>query len=156
MRECDGTNRRRNGGNLHDGGVLHVSRDCASDSPEWMDMLGQQSDERGAYGGSEREHGGILHVGGDKRRISRCYRVLREWVLILSKHLKSELDKLALSIAQTANAGEINLSSRLDAFKALTAYHIGLTKVGKKSGEDDKPKGESFHEYRKSIETSGD
>ncbi len=69
--------------------------------------------------------------------------------------LKAQLDKLALSIASTANGENVTLPDRLDAFKALTAYHLGLTKIGKKTGEDDKPKGETFDGYRKSIEAGG-
>ena len=73
----------------------------------------------------------------------------------MTETLKDQLDKLALSIASTANADGVNLPDRLDAFKALTAYHLGLTKVGKKSGEEDKPKGETFDGYREQIEASG-
>ena len=69
--------------------------------------------------------------------------------------LKQELDKLALSIASSVNTGEANLPDRLDAFKALTAYHLGLTKLGKKSGEGDKQKGEGFDGFRKQVEASG-
>ena len=73
-----------------------------------------------------------------------------------SNPLKEQLDALALSIASTANAEGVNLPDRLDAFKALTTYHLGLTKIGKKSGEEDKPKGESFDAFRKQVEASGD
>lgn len=67
--------------------------------------------------------------------------------------LKAELDKLALSIASTMNEPGTPLQDRLDAFKVLTAYHLGLTKLGKKSGEDSN--GETFDAFRKSVEASG-
>ena len=69
--------------------------------------------------------------------------------------LKQQLNALALSIASLASSETVSFPDRLDAFKALTAYHLGLTKIGKKSGEDDNKHGESFDAFRKSVETSG-
>lgn len=73
-----------------------------------------------------------------------------------SDPFKAELDKLALNIASVASDPTVVFPDRLDAFKALTAYYLGLNK-SKKSGEDINPKhGESFDAFRKSVETSGD
>lgn len=72
-----------------------------------------------------------------------------------SDPLKQQLDALALSIASIAAADTVSFPDRLDAFKALTAYHLGLTKVGKKSGEDKENQGENFDAFRKSIEAGG-
>ncbi len=70
--------------------------------------------------------------------------------------IKIKLDALALAIADEAK-NEPNFGNKLDAFKALTAYHLGIVKIAKKkSGEDDPTeKGETFDGYRKSIEASG-
>lgn len=40
--------------------------------------------------------------------------------------LKDELDKIALSLAAAIQVEECPLDAKLDAFKALTAYHLGL------------------------------
>jgi hypothetical protein len=69
--------------------------------------------------------------------------------------LKIALDELALSIASHVKSDTVLFADRLDAFKALTAYHLGLTKVGKKSGEPSK-EGENFDAFRKQVETSGE
>ena len=71
--------------------------------------------------------------------------------------IKTQLDTLALSIAQQASTpGVLNFADKLDAFKALTAYHLGVAKVKKKNGEDDKPeKGETFDDFRKQVEAGG-
>jgi hypothetical protein len=41
-------------------------------------------------------------------------------------NLKDELDKIALSLASAIQQEECPLDAKLDAFKALTAYHLGL------------------------------
>lgn len=75
--------------------------------------------------------------------------------------IKTQLDKLALSIVQSAlNPVEgqqpLLFPDKLDAFKALTTYHLGTLKAKKKSGEDDNPeKGETFDDFRNSVETGG-
>lgn len=40
--------------------------------------------------------------------------------------LKDELDKIALSLAAAIQTEECPLDAKLDAFKALTSYHLGL------------------------------
>ena len=79
-----------------------------------------------------------------------------------SEDIKDKLDALAMDIAETAMAVNpdrpLLFGEKLDAFKALTAYHLGVAKVNKKkSGEDDKPEqGENFDGFRKSVEASGE
>ena len=75
----------------------------------------------------------------------------------LEDPLKTQLDALALSIASTVNSEGVPLQDRLDAFKALTAYQLGFTKLGKKTGKtDEPPRGETFDGYRNAVEASGD
>lgn len=73
------------------------------------------------------------------------------------EQIKKKLDELALSLATHATLETTIFVDKLDAFKALTAYHLGVSKVNKKkSGEDNNPeKGETFDGFRKSVETSG-
>lgn len=72
--------------------------------------------------------------------------------------IKKELDKLALDLASKAASDTTIFAEKLDAFKALTTYYLGISKANKKkNGEssDKQPKGETFNGYRQSVETSG-
>ena len=74
----------------------------------------------------------------------------------MTKTLKEALDDLALSIASHVASDKVIFADRLDAFKALTAYQLGLTKVGgKKPGESNKD-GENFDAFRKQVEAGGE
>lgn len=69
--------------------------------------------------------------------------------------IKKQLDLLANRIATDALETKSSIE-RLDAFKMLTNYYIGTTKMDTKNkpkeGEDD---GETFDGFRQSVETSG-
>ena len=69
--------------------------------------------------------------------------------------IKSQLDKLAKKIAEDALSTQSSIE-RLDAFKLLTNYYIGTTKMDtKKKSEGDEDGGENFDGFRKSVETGG-
>ncbi len=74
----------------------------------------------------------------------------------MTDDLKTQLDALALEIAKQVSNTEKPLlfDEKLDAFKALTSYHLGNAKMNnsKKSGEGDKQPGETFDDIRKSAE----
>ena len=63
--------------------------------------------------------------------------------------LKNELDKIALEIAKEIQSAETALDVKLDGFKVLSAYHLGLMKKGEQKQDDDgKPK---FADLRNKI-----
>ncbi len=68
-----------------------------------------------------------------------------------SDPLANSLDLLAKKIAEDALIAPSS-KDRLDAFKALTTYHLGLTKVRAENQADDDSKG-SFDDFRKQVET---
>jgi hypothetical protein len=47
------------------------------------------------------------------------------------------LASLAKSILDEASGASVGLDLRLDAFKAVTAYYVGVKKVGGKANDDD-------------------
>ena len=54
--------------------------------------------------------------------------------------LKADIDKLAralLADALNAKGGGLLPKERVEVFKAASAWHLGVTKTGKKSDEDD-------------------
>ncbi len=67
-----------------------------------------------------------------------------------SNNLREELDKIALAITKDIQMAECPLDIRLDAFKVLSSYHLGLMKKGDKTTEPDdgRPK---FNDLRKRI-----
>lgn len=67
--------------------------------------------------------------------------------------IKSQLDKLAKKIADDALQTQSSIE-RLDAFKLLTNYYIGTTKMDSKK-KSDGDEGETFDGFRKSVETGG-
>jgi len=68
----------------------------------------------------------------------------------MANNLREELDKIALEIAEGIQNDECPLDVRLDAFKVLSAYHLGLMKKGadKPKDEGDRP---TFGDLRKKI-----
>lgn len=68
--------------------------------------------------------------------------------------LREELDKIALSITQDIQKDDCPLDIRLDAFKVLTAYHLGLMKKGDKTGAEDTGR-PTFSDLRKKVEAVG-
>lgn len=67
--------------------------------------------------------------------------------------LKKELDKIALSLASAIQQEECPLDAKLDAFKALTAYHLGLLRKNASQPADDPAKsfGSIVEKIRKAV-----
>jgi hypothetical protein len=65
--------------------------------------------------------------------------------------LKKELDKIALSLAAAIQREECPLDAQLDAFKALTAYHLGLLRknASQPADKDTKSFGDIVQQIRK-------
>jgi len=74
--------------------------------------------------------------------------------------LAKELAALALKIAKDANSSSddgtplMNDEARLDAFKALTTYHVNVTKINAKIPEEDEdaPNFSNFQQRLKAVE----
>lgn len=66
--------------------------------------------------------------------------------------LRSELDKIALEIATNIQTGELGLDIKLDAFKVLSAYHLGLMKKGDKGPSTEETGRPTFMDLRKRVE----
>ena len=66
--------------------------------------------------------------------------------------LRSELDKIALEIATNIQTGECPLDIKLDAFKVLSAYHLGLMKKGDKGPSSEESGRPTFTDLRKRVE----
>ncbi len=67
--------------------------------------------------------------------------------------LKDELDKIALSLAAAIQTDECPIDAKLDAFKALTAYHLGLLR--KNAGQPVTDDTKSFTNIVERIRKSG-
>lgn len=65
--------------------------------------------------------------------------------------LATELAKLALKIAEDANHVETATEDRLDAFKALTTYHVNVTKINAKIDPDEDENASNFNNYRNRL-----
>jgi len=68
-----------------------------------------------------------------------------------ARTLESDLDKLAKKIASDVLKPDVAFSDRLDAFKALSNYHIAERKVAQKSPPPDDDMGSSLDAIRKRI-----
>lgn len=66
--------------------------------------------------------------------------------------LRSELDKIALEIATNIQLVDCPLDVRLDAFKVLSAYHLGLMKKGDKGPSPEETGRPTFMDLRKRVE----
>jgi len=55
-------------------------------------------------------------------------------------NLKDELDRIALDIARKVQGEDCPFDARLDAFKVLSAYHLGLLKKGGQQPTDSQTK----------------
>jgi hypothetical protein len=53
-----------------------------------------------------------------------------------TESIETKLAKLATKIADEALADDVLLETRLDSFKALTAYHVGVSRVKSKDPTD--------------------
>ena len=65
--------------------------------------------------------------------------------------LGMSLDALAVSLIEKAQAEDTPFDQRLDAFKAISAYWLGRTKIGAKQQDDE---GGSFDDFAKRIKTA--
>lgn len=65
--------------------------------------------------------------------------------------LKKELDKIALGLAAKVQEEDCPFEAQLDAFKVLTAYHLGLLRknAGQPADKDTKSFGDIVREIRK-------
>ena len=54
--------------------------------------------------------------------------------------LKSELDKLAVSLLKDVSDAREAIETKIDVFKAICAYHLGTQRVSKGKSEDDEGK----------------
>ncbi len=66
--------------------------------------------------------------------------------------LRSELDKIALEIATSIQTDVTALDIKLDAFKVLSAYHLGLMKKGDKGPSPEESGRPTFMDLRKRVE----
>lgn len=64
------------------------------------------------------------------------------------------LEDLARDILASAAQTETPLEDKLEAFKLVTAYHLGVMKALKKT-DDDEPEGGSFDKVRRELRTVG-
>lgn len=64
-----------------------------------------------------------------------------------------KLAQLAGKLADGALRDDVTLDTRLDAFKALTTYFVGISKVKAKNLDDDDD-GENFGSFRDRISSS--
>ncbi len=69
-----------------------------------------------------------------------------------NKDLRGELDKIALEIATNIQSGDTSLDIKLDAFKVLSAYHLGLIKKGDKGPSTEETGRPTFMDLRKRVE----
>ncbi len=69
-----------------------------------------------------------------------------------NKDLRSELDKIALEIADRIQNDECGLDIKLDAFKVLSAFHLGLMKKGDKGPSTEETGRPTFMDLRKRVE----
>lgn len=70
------------------------------------------------------------------------------------KSIGKLLEELARDILGAAARAETALEDKLEAFKLVTAYHLGVIKATKKA-DDDEPEGGSFDKVRRELRTVG-
>jgi hypothetical protein len=71
-----------------------------------------------------------------------------------AKPIGKLLEVLARDILAAASRPETALEDKLEAFKLVTAYHLGVIKALKKA-DDDEPEGGSFDKVRRELRTVG-
>ncbi len=69
-----------------------------------------------------------------------------------NKELRTELDQIALDIAEDIQVEGTSLDIKLDAFKVLSAYHLGLMKKGDKGPSSEETGRPTFMDLRKRVE----
>ncbi len=60
--------------------------------------------------------------------------------------LKKELDALALSLLETAREAGASADSRIDTFKAVSAYYLGTQRANKGRDDEDTERRGSFRD----------
>lgn len=55
----------------------------------------------------------------------------------MSEKFDDQLSHLAQTIADAASGPDVPLSDRIDAFKALTSYYVGTSKLNKRPDDDE-------------------
>ncbi len=70
----------------------------------------------------------------------------------VNKELRTELDQIALEIAEHIQEQDVTLDIKLDAFKVLSAYHLGLMKKGDKGPSTEETGRPTFMDLRKRVE----
>lgn len=75
---------------------------------------------------------------------------------MIRKPLAKQLDELAAEILENARGEGIPLVDKLEAFKIVSAYHIGVMRAakGREAEEDDRRP--SFEKLRKGLRAVGD
>lgn len=75
------------------------------------------------------------------------------------RNLTQELDKFALSLAQAMQKEDVPFAQKMDAFRALTAYHSSSAKTKKLTGDDDaddgQPSRSDFSDLKRQIRVVG-
>lgn len=72
---------------------------------------------------------------------------------MIRKPLAKQLEELAVEILENARGEGIPLADKLEAFKIVSGYHIGLARAAKGREADDA--GPSFQELRKGLRAVG-
>ena len=67
----------------------------------------------------------------------------------------AQLDSLAKSIAKDAQSDKLSFTDRLDAFKVLTTYYVGITRAKAKTPDED-PSGSTFDNFRNKLAETDD
>jgi hypothetical protein len=63
----------------------------------------------------------------------------------------SKLAGLADKIADEASANGVGLAERIDAFKVLTAYYVGITRINAKPGDPEEDEGQNFGAFQRRL-----
>lgn len=74
---------------------------------------------------------------------------------MIRKPLAKQLDELAAEILENARGKGVPLADKLEAFKIVSVYHIGIVRAakGREAEETDRP---SFEKLRKGLRAVGD
>ena len=66
------------------------------------------------------------------------------------------LSQLAESLLDACNKGEVGFDQRLDAFKAVTSYYVGVAKIKAKTDDDDNSGVPNFERFTRDIQAASD
>lgn len=65
--------------------------------------------------------------------------------------LADKLETLATKLADSALSDNTLAHDRMEIFKLLTTYHLGVSKVSKPKDPNDEPQGETFDGFRNRV-----